>query len=431
MPSVRRLVALALSAAVMLGAGGSASSAAGASRTITGLAGVPGHLDHPRRASDLPVSPLRARSVATHGVTSPRGAIAELRAIARRQNHKRHTGKHHNRKHHKRKHHKKRHKKKKKKPAPTVAARPEPSPITATAAAGGPDWCGQPLEGDDTAHQVFPDQPTIKLIYAYPKDRPDHFSYYAPILQANAAVMMQYVAAQSGGLKTLRFDMGTACGPQYVDIQFLALKGNASHYLDDTGAPVVDPGTPLHDEVAAAVRGEQGHNFVVYADGLNQIYPGDPLWAWGMTDVLIHDARPGTENQNNSPGRIAAVFGPDSGLPPQGPLGFDSTMFLHEALHTLGAVQPGAPHATSGGHCWDGGDVMCYNDGTSGSGNFSYDFCGQVGGEIYQPLDCHKDDYFSPAPPAGSYLASHWNVFDSVFLAPCDDGRVTGACRPS
>jgi hypothetical protein len=34
--------------------------------------------------------------------------------------------------------------------------------------------------------------------------------------------------------------------------------------------------------------------------------------------------------------------------------------------------------------------------------------------------DCEEDDYFSPAPAGGSWLASHWNLYDSAYLCPVD-----------
>lgn len=81
----------------------------------------------------------------------------------------------------------------------------------------------------------------------------------------------------------------------------------------------------------------------------------------------------------------------------------------HELTHTMGAVNSDAPHANTDGHCTDGADLMCYNDGTT--------TVTQVCPAIEQNfLDCNKDDYFNTNPPAGSYLATHWNVANSSFL---------------
>ena len=87
---------------------------------------------------------------------------------------------------------------------------------------------------------------------------------------------------------------------------------------------------------------------------------------------------------------------------------------LHEMGHNLGAVQGGAPHSTGtvgsqvAGHCTDEWDVMCYADG--GSNNALTHPCPQRSDTVTETFDCGGDDYFNPAPAAGSWLASHWNV---------------------
>ena len=68
---------------------------------------------------------------------------------------------------------------------------------------------------------------------------------------------------------------------------------------------------------------------------------------------------------------------------------------------------------------------MCYTEDGGAAHAMRYD-CPRVGGAIPQVYDCGRDDYFSPAPPPGSYLATHWNVYDSAFMAPC--GQIAPAC---
>src|ERR687898_883462 len=47
-------------------------------------------------------------------------------------------------------------------------------------------------------------------------------------LQANVALVQRFLASQSGGGKALRIDMGTRCGPQFVDLQVVHLSGPRS-----------------------------------------------------------------------------------------------------------------------------------------------------------------------------------------------------------
>lgn len=88
-----------------------------------------------------------------------------------------------------------------------------------------------------------------------------------------------------------------------------------------------------------------------------------------------------------------------------------SDIAAHEVMHTMGAVQDSAPHSSLAGHCSDGDDIMCYDDeGPPGLDSI-------CPAEFPRAFDCNKNDYFNPSAPAGSYLATHWNTANNVFLA--------------
>src|ERR1700749_5117865 len=98
-------------------------------------------------------------------------------------------------------------------------------------------WCGDELTGNDTAHAATPaSAPQFKVVYAYAADRPDRFAGWAGALQANVAIIERFLSAEDGGKKALRFDMGTRCGAQYVDIQSVRLPGPRANYADNFSA---------------------------------------------------------------------------------------------------------------------------------------------------------------------------------------------------
>ncbi|MFI1887361.1 RICIN domain-containing protein [Streptomyces jumonjinensis] len=147
---------------------------------------------------------------------------------------------------------------------------------------------------------------------------------------------------------------------------------------------------------------------------------------WTENDVcglgygFAHDKRPGQDNHHNV----------RAGHPM---IGLKSTCFAnpdvdtHELLHTMGAVQPGAPGSTANGHCYIRGDLMCYNDG--GIPNPPGDMIGcRNPGEAW--IDCNRDSYFNPRPQPGSYLDRNWNIANSAFLIRGDSaGQVPGTAR--
>jgi hypothetical protein len=68
---------------------------------------------------------------------------------------------------------------------------------------------------------------------------------------------------------------------------------------------------------------------------------------------------------------------------------------------------------------------MCYAEDAGVAHALRID-CAQLPGAIPESYDCGRDDYFNPAPAPGTYLATHWNTYDSAFLAPC--AEVAPAC---
>jgi hypothetical protein len=96
----------------------------------------------------------------------------------------------------------------------------------------------------------------------------------------------------------------------------------------------------------------------------------------------------------------------------------------HELMHTLGAVQSDAPHDTGHGHCYDGYDVMCYDDDFDGTTYPMTYNCNRYDSTNYYIIDywrydCGHNDYFSSnVTSTTNYLYKHWNAARSRWLYP-------------
>lgn len=282
-------------------------------------------------------------------------------------------------------------------------------------------WCGTERTTDDTADSaLLSDEPYYKVIYAYANDQPDHFSTWSSRLQANASLIGQFMSQQDGATKAPRFDMGTSCGPRYLDIETVALPNTRTYYADNF--------TRITNDVDAVLgTATAKRNVMILADSLTNnasgsLYGLGEHYNGGSSDI------PGSTNPHNLGNLHSALFPPvgysssswgfDPGFWPEG--------MLHEVSHTLGAVNYSAPHTSAGaegprGHCTDGYDVMCYADGANPTVPYTTTACPQIAGSagMTQTYDCGGDDYFNPNPTAGNYLATHWNLYNSVFESSC------------
>ncbi len=210
----------------------------------------------------------------------------------------------------------------------------------AVADAGGlpRTWCGQTRTTDDVEHAASgPDLAQFKLVYAYPSDRESRFSQWRDALQADVALIGQFMGAQSGGRKAPRFDMGTSCGPEYADIQVVALPKPRAAYVNNFNA--------LQNDVRAQLTHKPGQprNVVVLADTLS----GSPVGWWSGLGSHYIDERPGAANYANTGGMFSALYVPDGEQAPGADAnGWWPEGMLHEMTHNLGGVGADAPHAT-------------------------------------------------------------------------------------
>jgi hypothetical protein len=300
-------------------------------------------------------------------------------------------------------------------PVSSAADGPLPSsPAVDALLAAGP-FCG--VERVSDAPSGADGAPHIKVVYAYASDVGDRFGLFGTAIQLYTKAAAAKVALSSD--KTLRLDRGSSCGNAFLDIQTVAL-----------GHPVASYATrSVLDDIQSRLPDRPGVNYLVFVDfALPVLSAAAGSWA--------QDDSPWATNAANFPahsryayleGGGADFFGSEQAASQY------ADQVLHEVLHTLGAVQPSAPHFSGGAHCYEIYDVMCYTpkDGTADVFLRDCDIIGAAPNPG-KPLDCGNDDYFNPSPAPGSYLAGHWNVYDSGFLctlARCDRPPAAPAAR--
>jgi hypothetical protein len=262
-------------------------------------------------------------------------------------------------------------------------------------------WCGNELSADDTADEVDNGGFRYHAVYMIAADSPDRFSSFATGIQTDA--FQASALLESTYSRAIRYDMGTNCGPQYLDIsvvrmpqtaaQMTALAGSSSgtfdavtHALDAAGFQTIQP-TDTLSQAAQRTR-----NYVVWLDA-----PA-PNGTCGQAAIYDDPSR-ADSNLNNYGGKAAIVFrnGSDAFC--------SSNAARHEIGHNLGALQSVAPHAFDGSHCNDAyEDTMCYSNSP------------QVGnGQRGQFFDYNNDDYWDP--PHAAPLP-WWTVNLNRFLCP-------------
>lgn len=236
----------------------------------------------------------------------------------------------------------------------------------------------------------------VQMIYARATDKPDRFDQFNASFQLWATNMNNIFVEsglQTGQAKSIRFVHDASCNITIARVTLSTIGddsiGNLAKELSEKGYT----GT--------------NRKFITWLDAT-------PFCGMGY---VLADDRPTADNKHN--------FGNPTG-PAYGAVGsgcWGRMTEVHELVHTLGGVQRSAPHATSAYHCNDEYDRLCYNDGGV---SLTYN----CPSSDENRLDCGKDDYFNTNPPVNTYLATRWNVANSLFIFNGGSSSSGGTATP-
>lgn len=225
----------------------------------------------------------------------------------------------------------------------------------------------------------------VQVLYVHGSDVASRLGLYLASIRswtAGADSIYNESANETGGGRHVHFVTDSTCNVSVVDVQ-VSPAGKFS--LDSMVSALKAKGYTRTDR-----------KYLSFVD--TNLYCGIAT-IWG-------DDQPGAANKNNIGPSYSRV---DNGC--WGSLN-GPRLAAHELMHNLGGVQLSAPHTTHGWHCTDGYDRMCYHDSPTAP-PMTFPCSNPARDRLF---DCNHNDYYSTNPPAGSYLATHWNAANSRFL---------------
>lgn len=224
----------------------------------------------------------------------------------------------------------------------------------------------------------------VQVIYAYDKANNSRYNQVVGNLRVTAAGVDELMGESSraaGKELHFLFVSDTQCN---IDVKPIGLSSAAMLNFGTMIQALYDSGQNRTDRI-----------YLIFADTTSAGICG--------IGTMVRDDRDTQNNRNNS-GPSYSRVDRDCWAPQAA---------THELMHNLGGVQDSAPHSSKGSHCIDEWDVLCYSD----SPNYpSMKYLCPNKATYQGRIDCNNDDYFDPLPQPGSYLDTHWNTAESVFL---------------
>lgn len=268
---------------------------------------------------------------------------------------------------------------------------PNESYPEAPSATGGSNG-STPTNYTSTSIRCANDLQHFTAIYARPRDQADRYGTIASNLRQQIYNLSGYLDDEAG-TSVQKLYMHCPAGSTALDVANIVLPTASSSTTFDT----------ITQDLAAMGINSAREKYIVFAD------TPSPSACNGCAGqgTFFRDDRLSTSNANNVSTGYAVEYR------------WNATphwdILLHEVLHTMGGVQDSAPHSTGAAHCYEGADIMCYDDKGPKAYLFQYhaNDCARLSG--YGRIDCFRSnpdggDYFAPFPASGAYLTKFWNV---------------------
>lgn len=221
----------------------------------------------------------------------------------------------------------------------------------------------------------------VQVIYVRAENQPDRFAEFQSSIQqwvVDVDKIYDASANETGGTRHIRFVHDEGC--QAVVLNEVIPAGTDASFAESISA------------LQAKGHNRQDRKYLMFVD--TSVFCG--------IGGMYSDESTSVTNRNNIGPSYARV---DNGC-------WGERVAAHELMHNFGGVQFGAPNSSGGYHCTDDWDIMCYSDAPK------YPKVNVVCPDPAHEsrLDCNHDDYYHTNPPAGSYLATHWNPAFNQFL---------------
>lgn len=249
--------------------------------------------------------------------------------------------------------------------------------------------------------------PAVHAVYIYPSDANSRFLTFAAMFQRDARRASTMLDTSVGHALRWdeRFGTGANASTRYLDITVIKSKYTTKRLAGGQQFSLI------RNDLSARGLTDANKKYLVWLDA-SSTYCGQ---SDAPTDAVRSPA-------NRAEARTVSAIFRYYQYDPNGANGGFCSPVLHELAHSMGAVQPSAPHYV-GGHCNDNGnDLLCLFAST-----IPYD--ANLGGYYF---DYGNDDYWDPVadPTSGSQQKlGWWTVNLSRFMCPSSLDLATGMFR--